>query len=90
MPEEKKIQDADELVRSGVAKLFGSMGPATANPVGTALGAKPVTGKFRIEGRVLREDDSPMANISIGMMGTEVLTDAEGKFTLTVEKKRTS
>jgi hypothetical protein len=51
------------------------------------LGGKPLTGNFKIIGVILREDDSPLANVSIGMLGQECRTDAEGKFTLKVEKK---
>jgi hypothetical protein len=69
-----------------MSRLFGSMGSATANPL-TATGKKPITGKFRIEGRVLRENGEPVANISIGMMGTECTTNKRGEFQLLIEKK---
>lgn len=84
MTQEKNL---DQLVADSMTSLFGSMGPAVANPVAATLGAKPISGKFRIEGRITREDGTPMVNISLGLMGTEVRTDDQGKFTLKVEKK---
>jgi hypothetical protein len=84
MPDEK---NPDQLVANSMSKLFGGLGAAVANPLTAAIGAKPLTGKFRIEGRVLRENGEAVANISIGMMGTETTTDQEGKFTLLAEKK---
>ena len=86
MPDEKKTQDPDALVANSMSKLFGSMGSATANPL-TAGTAKPVVGKFRIEGRVTRQNGEPVAGISLGLGGVECRTDGEGKFELVIEKK---
>jgi hypothetical protein len=84
MPDEK---NPDQLVADSMSKLFGGLGAAVANPLAVAAGAKPLSGRFRIEGRVTRENGEPVANISIGMMGTETTTDQEGKFELVIEKK---
>ena len=79
-------KNPDVLVANSMAKLFGSMGSATANPL-TATAKPTITGKFRIAGTITREDGTPAAGVSIGMMGTEATTDQEGKFSLLVEKK---
>jgi hypothetical protein len=78
-------KNPDALVADSMAKLFGSMGSATANPL-TATAKPSITGKFRIAGTITRENGTPAAGVSIGMMGTETTTDQEGKFSLLVEK----
>jgi hypothetical protein len=83
MPEER---NPDQLVADSMSKLFGSMGAAVANPM-AATGAKAISGKFRITGVITREDGSPVANVSVGMMGVEVRTDEQGRFVMVVEKK---
>jgi len=84
MPEEK---NPDQVVASSMSRLFGGLGAAVANPMAAAIGAKPITGKFRIAGVITREDGSLAASVSIGMLGTETTTDSEGKFELVIEKK---
>jgi hypothetical protein len=85
MPDEK---NPDQLVADSMSKLFGSMGPATTNPMGVATAAKPITGKFRIEGRVVWEDSGlPVVGISLGLGGIETVTNERGEFTLKIEKK---
>ena len=83
MEDEKKTQEPDALVADSMSNLFGSMGDAIANPL---KAAKPLTG-IRIVGVILRDDDTPVANVSVGMMGQETVTDERGEFTLKVEKK---
>jgi hypothetical protein len=81
MEDEKKIAEtATSLAESllGACAQVGGRSP---------LGAKPLTGKFKIVGVVLREDDSPVANMSIALGGVETVTNDRGEFTLAVEKK---
>lgn len=80
-----KKKTPDEIVASSMAGLFNSLGSATANPL-TATAKPTITGKFRIAGTITREDGTPAAGVSIGMLGTETTTDQEGKFSLLVEK----
>jgi hypothetical protein len=77
-------EKADQKATDLAASLFGGLSPAIVNPLKSA---KPLTGKFKIIGVVLKENDQPAASISIGMMGMETTTDAEGKFELVIEKK---
>jgi hypothetical protein len=84
MPDQK---NPDQLVADSMRSLFGSMGPAVANPVAARMGAKPLTGKFRIEGRVTRENGEAVPGISLGLLGQEAVTDSEGRFKLLIEKK---
>jgi hypothetical protein len=80
-------KNPDQLVADSMSRLFGSMGAATANPMGVAAGAKPISGKFRIAGVITRENGEPVAGISLGLGGVECLTDQQGKFELVIEKK---
>ena len=84
MPNEK---NPDQLVADSMSKLFGGLGPATANPMGVAASAKPLNGKFRIAGVITRENGEPVAGISLGLGGVECVTDEQGQFTLEIEKK---
>ena len=82
-------KNPDQLVAASMSRLFGGLGPATANPMGVAASAKLITGKFRIEGKVTWADDNtPVVGVSLGFgSGIECVTDAEGRFNLLVEKK---
>ena len=83
---EKKTQDPDALVADSMARLFGSMGSATANPL-TATAKPTITGKFRIAGTVTRENGEAVSGISLSLLGQECRTNERGEFELVVEKK---
>jgi hypothetical protein len=84
LPDEK-AKDPDQVVADSMSRLFSGLSSACANPL-TATGAKPITGRFRIEGRVTRESGEPVAGISLGLAGVESRTDADGRFVISVEK----
>jgi hypothetical protein len=83
----EKTKNPDQVVQDSMSKLFGSMGPATANPMGVAAAAKPLSGRFRIAGVIKRENGEPVAGISLGLGGVETVTDQQGQFELVIEKK---
>jgi hypothetical protein len=81
MEDEKKIAESATNLAEALLGQCGVVGGRSP------LGGKPLTGGFRIVGVILRDDDSPLVNVSIGMLGTECVTNERGEFTLTVEKK---
>jgi hypothetical protein len=82
MPEdkEKADQNATRLAESllGACARVGNTNP---------LQRTPLTGRFHIEGRVTRESGEPVTGISLGRAGQEAVTDEQGRFEITVEKK---
>jgi hypothetical protein len=82
MPDEKKRPDQKAEVLA--ISLLG-----TCSQVGiTNSLQRSLTGKFRVVGIVTRENGEPVSGISLGLMGQECRTDAEGKFELLIEKKQ--
>jgi len=67
MPDEK---NPDQLVADSMTSLFGSLGRVFGNPLAAAT-AKPITRAYRIEGRVLWDDDgSPVAGLTLVWAGS--------------------
>jgi hypothetical protein len=85
MPDEKiTAKQADQNATSLAESLLGACAQVgNTNPL-----HRPITGKFRVEGRVTREDGTGVSGITLGLFGAESSrTDADGRFVLTVEKK---
>jgi hypothetical protein len=81
------VEDEKKIAESATSLAQSLLGACAQVGRRSPLGGKPLTGGFRIVGVVLREDDSPMANVSIGMLGQECTTNERGEFTLKIEKK---
>jgi hypothetical protein len=84
--EDEKVKDPDQVVADSMTRLFGGLGAAVANTL-AATNSKAFVGRFRVEGRVLREDGSPVVGITLGLAGKEAITDDQGRFEMLIEKK---